>query len=154
MLRSFLPRIFVFVAVIAGLVTAAGAQDLDNVTIAGKIADANGLSVVGATVTATQTETGDTRTTTTNDDGRYKLVNLKPGTYKIKATAAGFGVQETTEIKTISAQNVDQDFKLSPADIKAETVVKRHGQRRPSHRYNTHHSGRYIDGTRDRRDPK
>lgn len=98
-------------------------QDLDDVTVAGKITDPNGLAVVGATVTAISVETGEARTVTSNDDGLYKILKLKPGTYKIKVTASGFGPQETTEIKTISAQNVQQDFKLSPADVRAETTV-------------------------------
>lgn len=99
------------------------AQDLDNVTIAGRITDPNGLAVVGATVTATMVETGEVRTVQSNDDGYYKFPQLRPGTYKVKASASGFGAQETPPIITISAQNVVRDFKLSPADVKAETTV-------------------------------
>ena len=99
------------------------AQDLDNVTITGKVTDANGLAVVGATVIATRTETGEKRTVTSNDDGEYKFVQLKPGTYKVNATATGFGTQETPEILTISAQTLTQDFKLLPASVRAETTV-------------------------------
>ncbi len=99
------------------------AQDLDDVTVAGRIADINGLAVVGASVTATSVETGEARTVVTDDEGRYRIVKLKPGTYKIKATAKGFGAQETPGIATVSAQNVQKDFKLKPADIEAETTV-------------------------------
>ncbi len=99
------------------------AQDLDDVTIAGRITDPNGLAVVGATVTVTMVETGETRTATSNDDGAYRFVKLRPGTYKVKATASGFGIQETPPIVTISAQNLVRDFKLSPADVKAEATV-------------------------------
>ncbi|MEQ1764956.1 MAG: carboxypeptidase regulatory-like domain-containing protein [Pyrinomonadaceae bacterium] len=98
-------------------------QDLDDVTIAGKITDSNGLAVVGATVTATSVDTGEIRTVVTDDEGRYRIVKLRPGTYKIKAVGTGFGAQETPEIATISAQNVVKDFKLSPADVRAEQTV-------------------------------
>ncbi len=123
MFRHFISRIFVCAAIVFAISLAASAQDLDTVTITGKITDSNGLAVVGASVVATRSETSENRTVTTDPDGRYTLANLKPGTYKIKATASGFGVMETTEIKTISAQTVDQDFKLSPAGVKAESVV-------------------------------
>jgi hypothetical protein len=98
-------------------------QDLDNVTIEGRVLDPNGQAVVGATVTATRTETGDVRTITTNDEGRYRFVQLRPGTYKVKTTASGFGSQETPEIPTISAQTVQRDFKLAPAGVTAEQTI-------------------------------
>lgn len=103
--------------------SAAFAQDLDNVTISGKVTDSAGLAIVGASVTATMAETGESRTVVTDDEGAYRLVKLKPGTYKLKVVNGGFGSQETTEIKTIAAQNVAQNFKLAPADVKAETTV-------------------------------
>ncbi len=113
---------FAFVLVLCTFCIVA-AQDLDDVTVAGRIADSNGHSVVGATITVTSVETGEARTVVTDDEGRYRIVKLKPGTYRIKAAAHGFGTQETPAITTISAQNVQKDFKLKPADIKAETTV-------------------------------
>jgi hypothetical protein len=123
MFGRVLPRVFVFALVLAATSFVAFGQDLDDVTITGKLTDSNGLAVVGATVTATSIETGEVRTVTSDDEGVYKIVKLKPGTYKIKVTASGFGPQETTEIKTISAQNVQQNFKLAPGEIRAETMV-------------------------------
>ena len=108
---------------VLALTFAISAQDLDDVTISGKITDANGLAVAGATVTATLVETGIERTITTNDEGVYKIVDLKPGTYRVKATGSGFGVQETSPIPTISAQTLQLDFKLSPADVRAEQTI-------------------------------
>ena len=99
------------------------AQELDTVTVTGRVTDANGLPVVGASVTATLTETREQRTVTADEDGRYRIINLKPGTYKISATSTGFGVQETAALPTIAAQKLQQDFKLAPADVKAETTI-------------------------------
>ena len=119
----FLCPLFAFTLMLFALSITAFAQDLDDVTITGRLADANGLAVVGASVTATSVETGEARTVVTDDEGRYQIVKLKPGTYKIKASANGFGPQETPGIATISAQNVQKDFKLLPADLKAETTI-------------------------------
>ena len=60
---------------------AAVGQDLDDVTVSGRVTDSNGLAVVGATVAVTLTETGVARTIVTDDDGRYRFLKLKPGTY-------------------------------------------------------------------------
>jgi hypothetical protein len=98
-------------------------QDLDDVTISGRITDPNGQSIVGATVTATQTETGQTRTSTTNEDGRYRLIELQPGTYKVKVEATGFGPKERIDLVTISGQTLQLDFDLSVGSVSAEVVT-------------------------------
>jgi hypothetical protein len=119
-------RRFVSLLVPAVLVFAAisiFAQDLDDVTIAGRITDSNGLAVVGATVTVTEQGSGAERTVTTNEDGRYRLIELKPGVYKVKAAASGFGAKERINLETVAGQNLQLDFNLAPADIQAESTV-------------------------------
>ena len=123
MFLSSFGRLIALGLVVFTLTLGVFAQDLDDVTIAGKVTDANGLPVVGATVMAKSVETGLERSVVTDDEGRYKIVKLKPGIYKIKASQTGFGAVETAEITTISAQNLEQAFKLSPAGVTAETVV-------------------------------
>lgn len=99
------------------------AQDLDDVTISGRITDSNKLAVAGATVVATEVQSGIERTVTTDDEGRYRIVELKPGVYKVTAAAPGFGAQQKVDLQTVSGQNVQLDFKLAPAAVQAETVV-------------------------------
>ncbi|MGZ8846890.1 MAG: carboxypeptidase regulatory-like domain-containing protein, partial [Pyrinomonadaceae bacterium] len=101
----------------------AGAQDLDNVTISGKVTDQNDAIIPGASVTATLVKTKTERTVVANDEGRYKLIQLEPGVYTVKASFAGFAAEEKTELTTIAGQNVQLDFTLKPADVTAETVV-------------------------------
>lgn len=104
--------------------TAAGfAQSLDYVTISGKIVDTNNLPIVGASVTATQIETGKEQTVVTNDEGRYQIIQLEPGTYNVKSSASGFGNKENQGLVTISGQKVQLDFSLAPAGVQAETTV-------------------------------
>lgn len=98
-------------------------QDLDNVTISGKISDSDSLPIAGAAITAIQTQTGEQRYVTTNDDGLFKIIQLKPGIYTITVTQTGFGIQEKTDLVTISGQNIQLDFQLVPADVQVETLV-------------------------------
>src|SRR5712692_5493995 len=58
--------------------------------ISGVIKDQSGAVLPGAEVTATQTDTGITRNTVTNETGAYVLPNLPLGPYKIEATLPGF----------------------------------------------------------------
>jgi hypothetical protein len=99
------------------------AQDLDDVTISGKITDANGAVVMGAAVTATLISENQERTATTDAEGRYRLIELKPGVYTVRVAANGFAALEQKEINTLSGQNLQINFALTPASVRAETVV-------------------------------
>ncbi|MEO8574105.1 MAG: carboxypeptidase regulatory-like domain-containing protein [Pyrinomonadaceae bacterium] len=101
----------------------AAAQDLDDVTISGRIIDSNSLPIVGASVTAKHTQSNSERTVISNDDGRYRFIELRPGDYKLTAIAGGFGPRERGDIKTISGRNFQIDLMLSPANVTATTTV-------------------------------
>ncbi|HEU4766171.1 MAG TPA: TonB-dependent receptor [Pyrinomonadaceae bacterium] len=93
------------------------AQDLDTVTISGKVLDQNGAVIPRAEIQALN------RKTTTDDRGRYRLIQLEPRVYSIRVSASGFASQEITGISTTSGQSLEFDFTLLPSDVVAETVV-------------------------------
>ena len=99
------------------------AQDLDNVTITGRVIDQNGALIPGTSVTATLIKTKVERTVTADEEGRYKIIQLEPGLYSVKATFTNFATEEKTDLATIAGQNVQLDFTLKPAGVTAEIVV-------------------------------
>jgi hypothetical protein len=115
--------IFAFSLFIFIFSAGAFAQDLDDVTISGKVVDANNAPIVGATVVATLTQTGTERTVIADEEGRYRMVELQPGTYRVKASMTGFGAKEQIDLVTIAGQNVQLDFSLAPASVQAEQTV-------------------------------
>lgn len=102
---------------------AARAQDLDEVSFAGTVADERGAVVQGATVTATLASTKSTRTCATDAEGRYRLVELPPGAYTLRASAKGFAGEVRADVQTVAGQSVRLDFKLRPAGVSAEQTV-------------------------------
>lgn len=130
MSRSIFQIIAVTFVSIAIAVSAVG-QDLDDVTVAGRVVDPNGAPVAGATVTATLAATGVARTVVTDEDGRYRLIELPPGNYSLKVTMQGFAVQEKTNLATIAGQNVQLDFSLAPAGVSAEQIITLEGDNEP-----------------------
>jgi hypothetical protein len=58
--------------------------------ISGAAQDQSGAVLPGVEVTATQTETGISRMTVTNETGHYVLPNLPLGPYKLEAALPGF----------------------------------------------------------------
>ena len=114
--------LFVYLTTFA-FVVAGSAQDLDDVTITGSIVDSNNAPIVGASVTATLVTTDVERTVVTDEEGRYRIIELQPGLYKIRASQTGFGTKETTDLATIAGQNVQLDFSLAPGDVRAQQTV-------------------------------
>src|SRR5947207_4744665 len=56
----------------------------------GVVRDQSGAVVNGATVTARNPATNTSKTTTTNNDGAYLIVNLTPGDYEVTVGAPNF----------------------------------------------------------------
>lgn len=124
---KFLPLTFVCLLLAASVF----AQDLDDVTMSGKVSDINGLPIVGATVTAVRIETNVERTVTTDQEGRFRIIELTPGTYNVRATSNGFGIKESLGLITIAGQSLQLNFTLSPGDVRAETTVTVTGEDAP-----------------------
>src|ERR1051325_1452816 len=61
-----------------------------NGSISGNVADDQGGALPGVTITATNVNTGATRTTVTNEKGHYEVGLLPPGTYNVSAELSGF----------------------------------------------------------------
>jgi hypothetical protein len=100
-----------------------GAQDLDEATIAGRIMDQNGAVVQNATVNVVLQARDSSRAAQTGEDGRYRIVELEPGTYTLRVESAGFAVEERKGIRIVAGRNVQLDFTLKPAAVTAEQVV-------------------------------
>jgi Carboxypeptidase regulatory-like domain/TonB dependent receptor/TonB-dependent Receptor Plug Domain len=99
------------------------AQDLDTVTIAGHVMDQSGALIPGAEIQAKLIKTGLARTTMSDAQGRYRLIQLEPGTYTIRISVTGFASQEMSGITTVSGQSLQFDATLLPSELVVEPVV-------------------------------
>lgn len=123
--RAFVLLFAALCAYACGLIwpRAIQAQDLDQVTIRGRVTDQNGAIVPGATVTSVLVETGVERTVTADSEGRYRIIELEPGVYTVRASFTNFAPQEKTDLATVAGQNVELNFALSPGEVIAEQTV-------------------------------
>src|SRR5215204_4714175 len=78
------------------------------------------LVLVGATVTARNTATGIERTTTSSDDGSYKLIGLPPGEYNVTAEAATFKKVSITGVRLTVGQAAELKISM---EIGAQDLV-------------------------------
>jgi len=59
-------------------------------TITGRVVDPTRAVIAGATVSATNVDTGIVRSSTTNDQGLFTVGNLPPGNYRLEVSKPGF----------------------------------------------------------------
>lgn len=73
------------------LPTAARAQETVNfASVSGRVVDQQGAVIAGAMVTATDSQTGVSVSTTADDNGRFRFPYLKVGQHRLEATFPGF----------------------------------------------------------------
>src|SRR5260221_689560 len=81
-------------------------------SIRGAILDPSGATISGASVTATQIETGLQRKTTSDSDGTYVILALPVGHYRVEAEASGFQTLSRDRITLDVNQNANVSFRL------------------------------------------
>ncbi len=99
------------------------AQDLDNVSIGGRVIDQHGAVITGANVSAVFLKTGMIRTAVTDAGGRYRITQLEPGVYTLRISADGFAPDERENISTIAGENVQLEVTLYPRGVITDQVI-------------------------------
>ena len=85
-------------------------------TLQGKVSDASGAVVPGATVEVTNIATGVTTPTTSNQEGNYRVPFLNPGTYRVTVTLDGFS--------KFASQNIELPSTSCSADARAGSSAR------------------------------
>ena len=86
-------------------------------TITGTVKDPKDALVAKATVTARNTQTNITRTTQTDDDGRYRLEGLPIGQYEVSVESSGFAKFTQTGIGLDVNQIAVVDVAMNPEGV-------------------------------------
>ena len=91
-------------------------------TIQGTVSDANGAAVPGASVEVKNVDTNLTKTTTSDDEGRFVALQLPPGRYTVTVTKTGFAtlVVNQADLTVGQAMNLPLAMKISSVQ---ETVT-------------------------------
>jgi hypothetical protein len=91
------------------------AQGETTSAIVGQVRDTTDAVVPGATVTITNHETGLKRSARTDDAGRFRFPQLKPGTYSVRVEAQGFDPGQNDNVVSGLGQKQTVDFMLKVA---------------------------------------
>jgi len=105
-------------ALLIACASAVSAQETTG-TITGRIVDAQGLAVPGVTVTVTGPQ--GTKTAVTDNDGRFTIPFLAPGTYRIQTDLPGFKPVVRENVQVRLGQTADVTFVIEVGGVN-ETV--------------------------------
>ncbi len=102
--------------------TAIAQTQITTGTIQGTVVDANDAALPGASVVVKNVDTNFERSSTTDEDGRFILLQLPPGRYTLTISKTGFAtlVAERADVTVGQALNLQLSMKVSSV---AETVT-------------------------------
>ena len=128
MTHTFRKLIYTGVAALLMLGAASLAIAQSTGTIRGTITDPSGAAIPNATVTATSTSTGLSRTAASNDSGIFVFPDLPIGAYSLKISAKGFATQQRPGLTLITGQTIDLPIALSVGTQSTEITVTSEAQ--------------------------
>jgi hypothetical protein len=91
-------------------------------SLGGRVVDASGGAVPGATVVLTSTATAVASETVTNGEGLFNFPSAPPGLYSVKATLTGFSTATVDDVRIETGESRSLVIPLQPGQL-AETVV-------------------------------
>jgi len=111
-----LKTIFSAAALVLSLVVSALPAAAQTGRVGGTIKDPQGQPVKGATITAENPAASPSSFTATTDDrGRYSIIGLKTGTWKVTAVAPGFSPSSgNVPVRSLGSPMPPVDFVLAP----------------------------------------
>jgi Carboxypeptidase regulatory-like domain len=105
------------------VLAAAGSARAQTATIIGTVTDQTKAVLPGATITATNLETGVPTSAMSGPAGEYRLQQLPPGKYRLQAELAGFSSVTVAEVELLVGQNATVPFALSVAQLNETLTV-------------------------------
>jgi len=91
--------------------------------IEGRVVDATGAALPGATVSAVHQKTAVQRTSVTNEQGLYRTLNLNPGDYDVVVEMPGFESRTFQTVKVDIGQTVVLNVTLSIGGLAESLTV-------------------------------
>ncbi len=93
-------------------------------TVNGVLSDPSGAAVPNARVELTNINTAVVRSTATNGDGAYLFLNVVPGDYTIRVSAAGFASLSQSQVTLQVNQTATFDFHLKLGEAQQTVTVE------------------------------
>ena len=104
------------------LITATALGQMNTGTIQGSVTDPSGSVIPGAQLRATDTDTGQTLMTASNESGLFVFALLQIGHHKVEVTAPGFKSTVRNDLSLLAGQAIALNLQLQVGAV-SQTVV-------------------------------
>ena len=124
MMKASKRAIFTAILTVLALAMAGGlsAQSTTTGQIRGQVTTPEGLPLEGASVVATNLETGQQRSTLTNSNGTYLLMLLPPGEYGLEVEFIGYEQAEASRVRVALGTTATANFGLRARAVEVEGI--------------------------------
>lgn len=109
-------------AVLCGVASSSYAQSTA-AAISGSVTDERQGVIANARITARNLATGDTRTVTSDSEGRYRFVNLPVGSYELTYEANGFAKLQRQGVELLLNQDAALNVTMKPSNVQEVITV-------------------------------
>ena len=92
-------------------------------SIVGEVRDPLGAVVAAAEINVKEIDANTVRSVTSDKEGLYQILNLKPGRYEISAIKSGFATTKAGELLLEARQTIRVNLTLEIAPISQTVVV-------------------------------
>jgi hypothetical protein len=120
--RQLWMAISLLISLLAFFAASSWAQS-EAAAISGRVADSQGLAVVGAKVTAVNVATNVAHSTQTNEAGFYNLPSLAPGSYRVIVEKVGFAQVVKPDIQLHVQDDAGINFSLQVGSLSESVTV-------------------------------
>jgi hypothetical protein len=114
------------VSLIAAMLIGAGIShsQLSNATLVGSVQDPGGAVLPGTTVTVRNQGTNQIRTDVTSAEGLFRIADLPPGDYEIKAEKQGFKITVASKVVLHSGRYECSRDSTASAEHRRDSTIR------------------------------
>jgi len=119
-----MPRLTMMVlALVLGVPAMVLTQTSNTGTVLGNISDPSGAVIPGVDIVLQDTATRETRSAITNENGHYTFVGLRPGTYSLTASLAGFQQAVVSPVEVVVSRSTTINVTLQVGQASEQVEV-------------------------------
>jgi len=116
-------RLLGILSLLVAATAAVGWSQAVNATLLGTVTDSTGAVVPNAKLAITETQTGVTHASKSNESGNWIVPNLPPGVYEVDVEATGFKKEIRKNIALLVDTSTRVDVQLQPGSISESVEV-------------------------------
>jgi hypothetical protein len=120
-------HIFAAWATFSMLLSVSAFGQMDTATLAGRVTDSSGASIVKAQAELVDVERNTRSRTQTNSTGLFIFTNIRPGQYRIEVSARGYKTVTLTGLTIYTQDDIQRNVRLAAGSSLESVIIEANG---------------------------